>query len=140
MGYEIELSLDLRKHKNIDSIINGAVELAEKNECDRYFQFSECDGEIRRLKRNAQIIVFCFENERFTEMSVFLKEVIKKYKKRLLVESIYEVNNNNLVYASSYYMSKMETDKKDDYKHRRATRSFSETDYFILKDILKKNY
>jgi hypothetical protein len=33
----------------------------------------------------------------------------------------------------------MEKEQKDDYKERRSNRSFSETDYFILRDILKKN-
>ena len=37
-------------------------------------------------------------------------------------------------------MKLMEKDSKDDYKERRSNRSFSETDYFIIRDILKKNY
>lgn len=140
MGYEIEMSLDLRKNRNVSSILDGAMEMANNNECRRYFQFSECEGEIRRLKRQSQIIVFCFDEEKFTEMSNFLKQVIDKYKKRLFIESIYEVEKHNLIYASPYYMTKMDTDKKDDYKHRRTNRAFSDTDYYILRDILKKNY
>jgi hypothetical protein len=140
MGYEIEMSLDLRKHRNVSSILDGAMEMANNNECQRYFQFSECEGEIRRLKRQSQIIVFCFDEEKFTKMSNFLKQVIDKYKKWLFIESIYEVEKHNLIYASPYYMTKMDTDKKDDYKHRRTTRAFSDTDYYILRDILKKNY
>ena len=79
MGYEIEMSLDLRKERNVISVMNGAMEIAENNECDRYFQFSECEGEVRRLKRKSQVIVFCFDDEKFTEMSNFLKDVIDKY-------------------------------------------------------------
>jgi hypothetical protein len=140
MGYEIEMSLDLRKERNVISVMNGAMEIAENNECDRYFQFSECEGEVRRLKRKSQVIVFCFDDEKFTEMSNFLKDVIDKYKKKLFIESIYDIDRHSLIYASSYYMSIMEKEQKDDYKHRRTTRSFSDTDYYILRDILKKNY
>jgi len=140
MGYEIEMSLDLRKHKNTSTIINGSMELAENNACDRYFQFSEYEGEVRRIKRNSQVLLFCFEDEKFTEMSNFLKEVIEKYKKKLFIESIYDVDRHSLIYASSYYMSKIETETKDDYKTRRTNRSFSDTDYYILREILKKNY
>ena len=141
MGYEIEMSLNLRKNKNINTLINGAIELAENNECDKHFIFSECENVVRRTKKkDVQLLVFCFEDEKFTEMSNFLKGVIEKYKKRLFIESIYEVEKHNLIYASSYYMSIMDIDKKDDYKHRRTSRAFSDTDYYILREILKKNY
>ena len=73
-------------------------------------------------------------------MTTFLQEVIAKYKKNIHIESVYDVENSNIIYASSRYMELMEPDQKDDYKHRRQTRSYSETDYFILRDILKKNY
>ena len=36
-------------------------------------------------------------------------------------------------------MEKEDSEQKEEYKHRRQTRSYSETDYFILRDILKKN-
>jgi|UniRef100_A0A6C0CM31 hypothetical protein len=140
MGYEIEMSLDLRKHKSVTKIIDDTQDLAEYYECERYYQFSECEGEIRRLKRKAQVMVFCFDDNKFENMSNFLKDVIAKYKKRLYIESIYDINRHSLIYASPYYMSIMEREQKDDYKERRTNRSFSETDYFILREILKKNY
>ena len=152
MGYEIEISLELRKNKKnknnnnnntLNAVINGSIELAENNECERHFIFSEydCDGVVRRTKKkDSQVLVFCFKDEKFTEMSNFLKGVIEKYKKRICIESIYEVEKHNLIYASPYYISSMDIDNKDDYKHRRTTRAFSDTDYYILREILKKNY
>ena len=140
MGYEIEMSFDLRKQKNITNLLNGTIELADNNLCDRHFQFTECEGNVRNLKRQSYVLVFCFNEDRFTEMTKFLKEVIERYKKKIYIESIYEVDKHSLIYASSYYMDLMGKEQKDDYKHRRETRSFSETDYFILRDILKKKY
>jgi len=71
-------------------------------------------------------------------MNEFLKTVVNKYKKRLYVDSIYEIEKNNLIYASPYYMRLMEKDQQDNYKERRKTRSYSDTDYYILREILKK--
>jgi len=85
-------------------------------------------------------MVVCFDEYKFEQMTKFLKDVISRYKKKLYIESVYDINKHNLIYASPYYMSIMEKEQKDDYKERRANRSFSETDYFILRDILKKNY
>lgn len=140
MGYEIEMSLDLRKHKSVTKIIEDAQDIAEYHDCERYYQFSECEGDVRRMKRKAQVMVFCFDEEKFENMTTFLKDIIAKYKKKLYIESVYDINRHSLIYASPYYMSIMEKEQKDDYKERRTNRSFSETDYFILREILKKNY
>jgi len=140
MGYEIEMSLDLRKHKSVTKLIDSAQELADYYECERFYQFSECEGEVRRLKRKAQVMVICFDEYKFEQMTNFLKDVISRYKKKIYIESVYDINKHNLIYASPYYMSIMEKEQKDYYKERRTNRSFSETDYFILRDILKKNY
>jgi len=83
MGYEIEMSLDLRKHKSVTKIIDGAQDLADYYECERFYQFSECDGEVRRLKRKAQVMVVCFDEYKFEQMTKFLKDVISRYKKKI---------------------------------------------------------
>jgi hypothetical protein len=140
MGYEIEMSFDLRKHNDVTKLLGNAIELAEINNCERHFQFTETEGEVRRIKKQNYVLVFCFEDERFEGMTNFLKQILARYKRKIHIESIYEVNNHNLIYASSYYMSLMEKEQKEDYKYRREKRSYSETDYFILREILKKNY
>ena len=91
MGYEIEMSLDLRKHKSVTKIIDGAQDLADYYECERFYQFSECDGEVRRLKRKAQVMVVCFDEYKFEQMTNFLKDVISRYKKKLYIESVYDI-------------------------------------------------
>tara|TARA_B100001093_G_C26364045_1_gene815804 strand:+ start:242 stop:664 length:423 start_codon:yes stop_codon:yes gene_type:complete len=137
MGYEIEISYDLKKQKNVTNLLGNLVSCAESNECSNYFQYSECEGSIKKMKKRC-IFVFYFDDEKFVNMSEFLKVVVNKYKKRLYVDSIYEIENNNLIYASPYYMKLMEKDQQDNYKERRKTRSYSDTDYYILREILKK--
>jgi hypothetical protein len=153
MGYEIEMSYDVKKQVIVNSIsmnhstklLDNIITLGKTKGCSAYFHFRErdiCTFRPRtKSKRDANIIIICFENARFTEMTNFLQDIIEKYKKKIHIESVYEIQHNNLIYASPYYMELMERDQKDqkeDYKHRRQTRSFSETDYFILRDILKK--
>ena len=140
MGYEIELSIDLRKEKNISTLLDLVNTIAYNNNCDKFYKFTDYEGSNRKIKRNSYVMIFCFEDEKFVNMTSFLKEIVEKHKKKFHIESIYEIDHNNLIYASSYYMELMEKEQKDNYKHRRQNRSFSETDYFILRDILRKNY
>tara|TARA_B110000438_G_C15770424_1_gene631625 strand:+ start:165 stop:587 length:423 start_codon:yes stop_codon:yes gene_type:complete len=138
MGYEIELSFNLKKQTDVTNMINKAVELANNNYCDRHYQFSEMEGKVRGLKRQSLIMVFCFESEYINQMSDFLKEVLAKYKRKLYIESIYHIDCNSLIYASPYYMKIMEEHQVDNYKKKRQNLSFSDTDYYILKEVLKK--
>ena len=48
MGYEIEMSFDLRKQKNISSLLDATVELAENNNCNRHFKFTECEKRLEK--------------------------------------------------------------------------------------------
>jgi len=140
MGYEIEMSYNIKQHVYyLSNLLTKSIELAENNHCEKHFQFTDNKG-YNKIKGQTPFLVVCFENNRFTEMTYFLQEIIAKYKKNIHIESVYDVENRNIIYASSRYMEIMEKEQKDDYKHRRQTRSFSETDYFILRDILKKNY
>ena len=143
MSYEIEISYDIQKQLSYTTkLLAKTIELAENNKCDKHFQFTECKRLSNKVRGKipTPVVIFCFENDHFTDMTTFLQEVMAKYKKNIHIESVYDVENRNIIYASTRYMELMEPDQKDDYKHRRQTRSYSETDYFILRDILKKNY
>ena len=147
MGYEIEMSYDLKKIPgnisiNAKKLTDSLVKMTYQNNCDKYFQFKEGDTQRYHQKRRSNIMIFTFKSDRFTEMSNFLQKIVNNYKKKIHIESVYDIEHKNLVYASPYYMDIMEKENnnhKEEYKHRRQTRSYSETDYFILRDILKKN-
>jgi hypothetical protein len=154
MGYEIEISYNVKIPTHyLTNVIAKTKELADTNYCQKHFQFtqsknpnnhnhshSHSHSQNSNHKNEIPTIVFCFESERLTEMTTFLKEVIAKYKKKTRIESVYDVDARNIIYASPNYVDILETSHKEDYIYRRQTRSFSETDYFILRDILKKNY
>ena len=138
MGYEIEFSIDLLKHRNGNKYINDAQSMAHENNCDHFFHFSELNENKSKSKKISSIMVASFDDKKFDNFTNFLSEIVEKYRKKINIESIYEINNRNLIYASPYYMSLMEKDKREEYKIRRTTRSYSDTDYYILKNILKK--
>lgn len=143
MGYEIEISYNVKMpNHHLTNIITKTKEIADTNGCQNHFQFTQSknQNQIQNRKNEIPTVVFCFESERFTEMTNFLKEVIAKYKKKTRVESVYDIDARSIIYASPNYVDILETTHKEDYNYRRKTRSFSETDYFILRDILKKNY
>lgn len=141
MGYEIEMSFNLKKQtlNSTPNIVSKTVEIANKNQCNRHFQFTDYNGSNRQLKKHGHILIFCFNDDKFDGMTQFLKEITERYKKKAIIESIYEIQNHRLIYASSYYMNIIDKDTQEDYRHRRQTRSYSETDYFIIRDILNKN-
>ena len=147
MGYEIEISYNVKiPNHHLTNVITKTKEIADTNGCQHHFQFKQFRNQNQNQNQNQnrkneiQTVVFCFESERFTEMTNFLKEVIAKYKKKTRVESVYDIDARSIIYASPTYVDILETTHKEDYNYRRKTRSFSETDYFILRDILKKNY
>lgn len=145
MGYEIEISYNVKMpNHHLTNVITKTKEIADTNGCQNHFQFTQfknqIQNQIQNRKNEIPTVVFCFESERFTEMTNFLKEVIAKYKKKTRVESVYDIDARSIIYASPNYVDILEATHKEDYNYRRKTRSFSETDYFILRDILKKNY
>lgn len=82
MGYEVEISIDLKKNKNGLKTVDSLIEIADDNNCKRHFQFNESEGEVRRLKRLIHVIVFCFDNIEFENMTKFLEDTLKRYKKK----------------------------------------------------------
>ena len=70
-----------------------------------------------------------------------IRDFIKKIKpgmkfKKIKIESIYDLNTNILLYTNNYIEKYMSEKQKDLVYHRRNTRSYSETDYLILKEII----
>jgi hypothetical protein len=141
--YEIEMSFDRKNQSNQSTkLISNTINLATIYECHRHFQFTESKDMNQYTRRPTNVVVFSFHDDKFEGMTNFLTEIVNRYNKRIRIESVYEITNRNLIYASPHYMNIMNIVNKEthnDYKHRRQTRSYSETDYFILREILKKN-
>ena len=141
--YEIEMSFDRKDQLNQSTkLISDTIHMATIHNCHKHFQFTESKDMNQHTRRPVNVVVFSFHDEHFQGMANYLTEIVNRYNKRIRIESVYEITNRNLIYASPSYMKIMNIVNKDtidDYKHRRQTRSYSETDYFILREILKKN-
>ena len=81
MGYEIEMSYDLKKIPgnisiNAKKLTDSLVKMAYQNNCDKYFQFKEGDTQRYHQKLRSNIMIFTFKSDRFTEMSNFLQKIV----------------------------------------------------------------
>jgi hypothetical protein len=78
-----------------------------------------------------------FDKQNIPSFLNFLKSI--KYMPGIHIESIYDDDNNNILYASSYFLTqKMEKSFSKIYKLEKRKRSYSEDDKMILKEVEKK--
>ena len=133
MGYNIEVSFNLLKHTYVTETQNSIVSLALENGCDSFY--NEYEFEIKpRNKRNHNVITINFENYDIDKIVNFLKKI--KLIQGVFIESIYDDNSNNLLFASKYYLTQM-IDKHlvNNYKINKRDRSYSEDETIILKTV-----
>lgn len=134
MGYNIEVSFNVLKqniHDTQELIINTAVE----NGCNSYYNDFEFENNIR-YNRNHCVFTIIFQDYNIDKVIKFLK--IMKNIKGLYVETIYDNDTNNILFASKLYLTQM-MDKHIAklYKSNKRERSYSEDDMLILKTIQK---
>ena len=66
MGYEIEMSYNIKQHVYyLSNLLTKSIELAENNHCEKHFQFTDNKG-YNKIKCQTPFLVVCFENNRFT--------------------------------------------------------------------------
>ena len=111
MGYSIEISFDLNKHKNYTSIKYFVQEEAEKNRSNSFYDFFEIEG-AKRVERNRCVFSIYFDDP---ENCINFAKTIKKTK-FLNIEIIFD-DSHKIVYASSYYrQNKMTKEGRQIYK------------------------
>jgi hypothetical protein len=115
-----------------DMIINLALE----NGCNSWYDDFEFINSPHNLRTHT-VITVNFYNYDIDQIVKFLK--IIKVIKGLYIETIYDDDNNNFLFASKYYLTQM-MDKhlSNKYKVNKRERSYSEDDTIILNTISKK--
>jgi hypothetical protein len=79
-------------------------------------------------------MVTIFDKSNIAWFIDFLKTI--KYIPGINIESIYDDDNNHILYASSYFLTqKMEKSFSKTYKLEKRKRSYSEDDKMILKEV-----
>ena len=113
MGYSIELSFDLSKHKNYSAIKNFIHDEAEKYGAESFYDFFEIEGS-KRIDRNRSVFSVYFEE---AENCLKFSKVVNRTK-FLDIEIIYD-DCHKIIFASSYYRrNKMTHEARKNYKQQ----------------------
>lgn len=140
MGYNIEVSFNTLKH-NISETKDLIIAKAMENGCNDYYNDFEFENNLR-YNRNHCVITLNFQNYNcnIDYILKFLK--IMRNIKGIYIESIYDNDTNNILFASKFYITQM-MDKHIAklYKSNKRDRSYSEDDTLIINTMLKsKNH
>jgi len=136
MGYNIEISFNALKH-NISETQQLIIDKALENGCNYYSHNFEFENNLR-YNRNHCIIILTFQNyDNNIDYIVKFLKIIRNIK-GIYVESIYDNDTNNMLFASKFYLTQM-MDKHiaKMYKLNKRERSYSEDDVAIMKIMNK---
>ena len=134
MGYNIEVSFNALKH-NISETQDLVISIAVENGCETYYSGYEFEKNIR-YNRNHCVVTIIFQDNSIDEVVKFLKKI--KIIKGIYIESICDNDTNNILFASSLYVSQwMDKHIAKIYKMNKRERSYSEDDIKILNTIQK---
>jgi len=132
MGYNIEVSFNILKTGNIqESVYDYATECG----CEHLYQDFEFENKVQFQRRHC-IITTKFSHTNIDNLLKFLKFV--KTTDGLYLESIFDDDSNNILYASQYYLTQqMDKGKAKDFVIQKRKRSYSEDETIILHTIKK---
>lgn len=135
MCYNVELSVNILKHNDMYKLTELINHYVENQKCLNCYEDYEFENNLH-YKRTNKVVTINFENDDNFNITKFIKNI--KNIHGIHVESIYNDNSNSLLYASKYYLDFM-VDKHiaNSYRSNRRTRSYSEDDIKILKELNK---
>jgi hypothetical protein len=134
MGYNIEVSFNVLKH-NVSETKELISNIALENGCENYYNEYEFEKNLR-YNRNHCVFTIIFQDYNIDNIVQFLKKM--KNLKGIYVESIYDDDRNNMLFASNLYLSQfMDKHIAKVYKLNKRERSYSEDDIKILNIVQK---
>lgn len=130
----LELSFLLYKASGISDIQETIQYVIDKCQIQKYYLDFEIENRKRLQEKGVYTIHFEDNDMTIKDILFFLRK-IKKIPNTYL-ECIYRDNVRcDIIYASKYYLSQMEMDTREMYNHGKKSRSYSETEFEILKGI-----
>lgn len=112
MGYTVEFSFDLKLHHDSENIRRNIILYAEKYDCVDCYWMYEIEG-AKHIERNHCVITTSFDYDNISGFIKYLSFI--KRSKKYFIESIY-LDNSRLLFASKYYLTKMDRDKAREFK------------------------
>jgi hypothetical protein len=134
MGYNIEVSFNILKHSSVTEIQELIKEQAHNCGCNFCYEDYEFETNVQ-YKRNHCIMLTNFEIENTAYFITFLRKI--KRIPGIYIECIYDDENNNILYASRYFLTQKITEKKS-YKTEKRKRCYSEEEILILNEVERK--
>ena len=138
MTYQIEISINLNKIKNLSEIKNNLLEKAEQCRLIDNYSIFEHIGENRKVFRHHCVLTLIFEehDELLSEFIKFSKNI-----KNINIESVGFDSGGKfkLMYASKKYLNIMEKQFMFDYINLKKQKKLYKQQSIIYK-ILNKKY
>jgi len=135
MGYNIEVVFNVLKNGSVTELLEDIKNSAEECSCEKFYEDYEFENKVQFQRRHC-LMTIIFSRSQLSNMIFFL-DTIKK-RNGLYVESIYDDDNNFLLYASQYFITqKMDKNMAKNFKTERKKRSYSDDENMILKSISK---
>ena len=134
MGYNVEISVNMLKETNFSELESTIEDIANSYDCENFYLLSEEDGTIK-IPRYHTVFVIHFIDENFDNFIKFLR--IIRHSKKGYIESIYNSDIHKLLYASSYYLNKMDKEASKKYKNFIKNKNFTTQENTLLKVLIK---
>ena len=136
MVYNINFSFDTNK-ANVSQLQSELLDTAKMYDAQNlYFTYEE--NYIKNKLTIYCVFNLAFESNEIKNMTICINKI--RNISKISLDCIFEENNiYKLIYASKGYLQSIEKDSVSNYKKFHKERSYSETDFFILKSIQSKN-
>lgn len=131
MVYNIDISFNI-KNNNVSELEKFLTLLAKDNNCSLCYSNIEMENSIY-MQRNHNIITSIFKEENINDLIKFIK-IIKKMN-GIYIESIFNEETNQIIYASKYYLTLMDKFISNNYQLNKRKRSYSEDETMIIDEI-----
>ena len=134
MGYNIEISFNILKNKNVSELENFLISLAKEKKSSLSYSTVEMDN-TALMQRNHNVITSIFKEENIKDCVEYIK-TIKKIN-GIYIECIFNEDTNHIIYASNYYLTIMDKFISNNYYLNKRKRSYSEDETLIMDEIYK---
>jgi hypothetical protein len=135
MGYNIEVSFNILKNKNVSELEDYITSVAKDCKCSSSYSLIEMETNTF-MQRNHNVITSIFDEMNVNDLVNYIK-TIKKIK-GIYIESIFNEETNQIIYASQYYLTILDKFSSNTYKSNKRTRSYSEDETIIMDELNKK--
>lgn len=135
MGYNIEVSFNILKNKNVSELEDYITSVAKECKCSSSYSLIEMETNTF-MQRNHNVISTIFDEMNVNDLVNYIK-TIKKIK-GIYIESIFNEQTKQIIYASQYYLTILDKFVSKSYKLNKRERSYSEDETIIIDELNKK--